>query len=332
MNLSSLLDHNVSISDNNSQVSADRPLLASAKDKKRKKSPKNLFNLSGSKKSSQSNSPSSDYDEDITPKASWKRKLGFGGKSKSASEAMDHLELLEDSSVESRSLGSDAMNGQEEIRSSLPSDIASSVSGVGVCHQSEAPANAGTFAAAALPPPRKVITGDALNDASSDIYASSASASVPTDTDVDDAMSHRSFVDDLDVAIETGNWAAVEEAAANMLEGASSSDASSHVDGGISSAASSDFHSTSSHLSSSHGDSSVGGSSVNTDKIKALEQAIENNNWQRVLQLSGKYKKEASEDGESPKGAAAAAAWAIDRSFNDHIGEDTEDIDVGDEV
>ena len=167
---------------------------------------------------------------------------------------------------------------------------------------------------------------------SSDIYASSASASILTDTDADDAMSHRSFVDDLDVAIETGNWAAVEEAAANMLDGASSSDASSHVDGGISSAASSDFQSAGSRLSSSHDGSSIGGSSVNTDKIKALEQAIENNNWQRVLELSGKYKKEASEDGESPKGAAAAAAWAIDRSFNEQIGEDTEEVDGGDEV
>ena len=104
------------------------------------------------------------------------------------------------------------------------------------------------------------------------------------------------------------------------------------IDDGISSAASSDFHSAGSHLSSSHGGSSIGGSSVNTDKIKALEHAIENNNWQRVLELSGKYKKEVSEDGDSPKGAAAAAAWAIDRSFQSQIGEDEEVISDGDEV
>ena len=130
VNLSSLLDPNASMSDNNSHISADRPLLASARDKNRKKSPKNLFSLAESKKSSPNSSPSSDYDEDVTPKASWKRKLGFGGKSKSASEAIDHLAMLEDSSVESRSLGSDAMNAQEEMQSSLPSDISSNISGM----------------------------------------------------------------------------------------------------------------------------------------------------------------------------------------------------------
>jgi hypothetical protein len=331
LTLSSLLDPDVSVSDNNSQVSADRPLLASSQDKKRKKSPKNLFGLAGSKNSSPSNAQPSEYDDDATPKASWKQKLGLGGKSKSASEAIDHLAMLEDASVESRSLGSDAMNGQEEMRSSAPSDIPSSISGASPSSRSETPVNGGSFAAAALFPAGNTITGSALNDVSNDMYASSASASIPPDIDNDDSISNRSFVDDLDVAIETGNWTAVEKAAANMLNGASSLEASSHPDGGVTSDASSDFHSVGSHLSSYRDGSSIGASSVNTDKIKALEQAVENNNWQRVLELSGKYKKEASEDGESPKGAAAAAAWAIDRSFNAQIGEDKEGVGSGDD-
>ena len=314
------VDPNASVSEtNNSQISADCPLIADKEDTKRKKSPKNLFGL-GSKKSSSNNVPTSGDDDDSSPKSSWKRKLGFGGNSKSASDAIDNnLAMLEDSSVESRSLGSDAMNED---------DIASSMSGVAATPRSATPFNAGSFAAATL-----VTSSNALNDVSSDIYASSASASIPADHDADDVMSHRSFVDDLDVAIETGNWDAVEEAAANMLDGISSSDASSRTDGGISSAASSDFHSTGSHFSSSRGGSSIGNSTANTAKIKALEHAIENNNWQRVLELSGKYKKEVSEDGESPKGAAAAAAWAIDRSFQDQIGEgEEENVSGGDEL
>ena len=313
------VDPNVSVSEtNNSQVSADCPLITDKEDTKRKKSPKNLFGL-GSKKSSSTNVPTSgDYD-DLSSKTSWKQKLGFGGKSKSASDAIDNnLAMLEDSSVESRSLGSDAMNED---------DIASSMSSVAAAPRS---ANAGSFAAAALPP--DVTSGNSLNDVSSDIYASSASASVPTDHDADDAMSHRSFVDDLDVAIETGNWAAVEAAAANMLDGISSSDASYRMDDGISSAASSDFHSAGSHISSSRCASPIGASTVNSAKVKDLERAIEKNDWQRVLELSGKYKKEASEDGESPKGAAAAAAWAIDRSFQDQIGEGEENVSGRDEV
>ena len=314
------VDPNASVSEtNNSQISADCPLIADTEDTKRKNSPKNLFGL-GSKKSSSNNVPTSGDDDDSSPKSSWKRKLGFGGNSKSASDAIDNnLAMLEDSSVESRSLGSDAMNED---------DIASSMSGVAATPRSATPFNAGSFAAATL-----VTSSNAINDVSSDIYASSASASIPADHDADDVMSHRSFVDDLDVAIETGNWDAVEEAAANMLDGISSSDASSRTDGGISSAASSDFHSTGSHFSSSRGGSSIGNSTANTAKIKALEHAIENNNWQRVLELSGKYKKEVSEDGESPKGAAAAAAWAIDRSFQDQIGEgEEENVSGGDEL
>ena len=315
------VDPNASVSEtNNSQISAVRPLITDKEDTKRKKSPKNLFGL-GSKKSTSTNVPTSgDFDDEKLPtKASWKQKLGFGGKSKSASDAIDNnLAMLEDSSVESRSLGSDAMNED---------DIASSMSSVAAAPRS---ANAGSFAAAALPP--DVTSGNSLNDVSSDIYASSASASVPTDHDADDAMSHRSFVDDLDVAIETGNWAAVEAAAANMLDGISSSDASYRTDDGISSAASSDFHSAGSHISSSRCASPIGASTVNSAKVKDLERAIEKNDWQRVLELSGKYKKEASEDGESPKGAAAAAAWAIDRSFQDQIGEGEENVSGGDEV
>ena len=313
------VDPNASVSEtNNSQISAGCPLIADKEDTKRKKSPKNLFSL-GSKKSSSNNVPTSGKDEDSSPKSSWKRKLGFGGNSKSASDAIDNkLAMLEDSSVESRSLGSDAMNED---------DIASSMSGVAAAPRSATLFNAGSFAAATL-----VTSSNALNDVSSDIYASSASASIPADHDAD-VMSHRSFADDLDVAIETGNWDAVEEAAANMLDGISSSNASSRTDGGISSAASSDFHSAGSHFSSSRGGSSIGNSTANTAKIKALEHAIENNNWQRVLELSGKYKKEVSEDGESPKGAAAAAAWAIDRSFQDQIGEgEEENVSGGDEL
>ena len=132
------------------------------------------------------------------------------------------------------------------------------------------------------------------------------------------------------------HWCAVCTGAYNtvrlLVDGISSSDASSRTDGGISSAASSDFHSAGSHLSSSRDGSSIGASSVNSAKIKTLEHAIENNNWQCVLEQSGKYKKEVSEDGESPKGAAAAAAWAIDRSFQDQIGEGEENVSGGDEV
>ena len=307
----------------------------------KKLSPRKLAVGFGSSKKSK---PSSSDDDDTSPKSSkWKSKLPFGvGKSSKKTSAIASVALLEDSSVESRSIGSEHITGQEEAVSS-PSETqaADQVSNISDTSNAVPGALGQAFAHAALPP----------SDNVSDIYASSTSASITKD----DSKSATSLRDSLDRAIEEGNWAAVEAAAADMLE-QSSSDGSDLIGGGATSVGSTEFHSGRSRLSSRS--SSIGSGSVTDSKVQAIEAAIMSNDWKKVSELSSAYKAEGVNDSpvdmekmkeayspvarasaeaerweavaqenqpknsEATEAATDAAQWAIDRSFADSSGRD----------